>query len=388
LRIALFTPFSPEIGGGAAQLRCHLRDLPELHVDWYYLAPKPVTSACNSGKSWRWLGERLQFGELIRDLGARSGFLPGKKSHVREIVRQIDADLYWVVGHYEGISAAAELCDQGKPVHLTIHDDPFGTWRRSERYRWFQALLQRTFPGVLRRARSVDVTSWGMRNLYREKYGVQCFSVYLQVPGLPSLNVTRNPAELTVGHIGTLYRLEPFRRFLQACKRIAAEENRRLRVVRIGRSPELDEVVAANPEIFISHGDLDEPAAIPLLAACDLQYAMYPAGHKYQLFRRTSLPIKLSTYVQAQRPIFAHSPPDSGLARIVGPARVGAVCSSEDESQIYRSIRSLLDGNISLQDFETLRRDLMGSGQVLQLKAALLGEEWRGLPEGDFLSKD
>jgi len=76
------------------------------------------------------------------------------------------------------------------------------------------------------------------------------------------------------------------------------------------------------------------------------------------------------------------------LARIVGPARVGAVCSSEDESQIYRSIRSLLDGNISLQDFETLRRDLMGSGQVLQLKAALLGEEWRGLPEGDFLSKD
>jgi hypothetical protein len=31
---------------------------------------------------------------------------------------------------------------------------------------------------------------------------------------------------------------------------------------------------------------------IPLLAACDFLYAMYPAGGKYQLFRRTSRPLK------------------------------------------------------------------------------------------------
>jgi hypothetical protein len=35
--------------------------------------------------------------------------------------------LYWVVGHYEGISVASELIAQGKKVHLTIHDDPLGT---------------------------------------------------------------------------------------------------------------------------------------------------------------------------------------------------------------------------------------------------------------------
>src|SRR6266446_2815954 len=33
-RIALLTPFSPELGGGSAQLRSHLRYLPDLDVQW------------------------------------------------------------------------------------------------------------------------------------------------------------------------------------------------------------------------------------------------------------------------------------------------------------------------------------------------------------------
>jgi hypothetical protein len=383
LRIALVTPFPPDIGGGSAQLRCHLRDLPDLDVEWNYLATKPSVAA---KQKWKWLGERLSFRELIGDLSARTGLLPGSKARVRQVVDQIQADLYWVVGHYEGICIAAELCDQGKPVHLTIHDDAFGTWRRSGRYRWFQPLLRATYPKLLRRARSIDVTSWGMRNLYREKYGVNCFSVYLQVPVLPQLSVEPNGDNLTIGHIGTLYDLEPFRRFLNACKQIAAEEKRRLRVVRIGASPELIDIANENPEIFQSHGDLSEEAAVSLLATCDLLYAMYPAGGKYELFRRTSLPIKLSTYVQAQRPMFAHSPPDSGLARIVGPAGVGCVCSGEDERDIARKIRSVIHVTISHAAFETLRQELMGPEQVRQLGAALRGERWQEFPENDFRS--
>ena len=383
MRIALATTFPPDIGGGSAQLRCHLRDLSDLDVQWNYLASK---SAAAANQKWKWLGERLSFRELIGDLSARTGLLPGSRARVRQVVDQLQADLYWVVGHYEGICIAAELCDQGKPVHLTIHDDPFGTWRRSDRYRWFQPLLRATYPQLLRRATSIDVTSWGMRNLYRKKYGVNCFSVYLQVPALPKLSTEPDRNNLTIGHIGTLYDLEPFRRFLNASKQVAAEEKRRLRVMRIGASPELNAIAIENPEIFESHGDLSEDAAIPLLAACDLLYAMYPAGGKYELFRRTSLPIKLSTYVQAQRPIFAHSPPDSGLARIVGPAGVGCVCSSDEENDIGLKIRSVIQTTFSRGSFETLRQDLMGSDQVLQLGAALRGERWQEFPENNFKS--
>ena len=383
LRIALFTPFSPEIGGGSAQLRSHLRFLPELEVIWYYLAGQP---ARQSQENRKWLGERLNPGELLSDMSARTGFLPGSTKRVRQIVAHMNADLYWVVGHYEGISVAAELQEQNKPVHLTVHDDPFGTWARSDRYKWFQPLLLRTFPRVLRGAKSVDVTSWGMRNLYREIYEVKCFAVYLHVPQLPSLNVTRDAHKLTIGHIGTLYQHEPFERFLAACKQIAAERNRGLRVIRIGASPELDAFSERDPEIFEAHGDLEEETAIPLLASCDLLYAMYPSGKKFERFRRTSLPIKLSSYVQAQRPIFAQAPRDSTLARIVGPWRVGKVCDSDDQAAIKVQLDEALQAAVPQENFERLRNDLMGAEQVKQLGAALRGEDWSAYPENDFRS--
>jgi glycosyltransferase involved in cell wall biosynthesis len=381
LRVALFTPFSPSLGGGSAQLRSHLRQLSDLEVEWHYLAPKedPVP-----GLKCKWLGPRLTTSELLSDLSARSGFLPGSRSAVRKIVAQLHGDRYWVVGHYEGISVASELCDQEKPVHLTIHDDPFGTWRRSARYRWFQPLLYRTFPLLLRRARAIDVTSWGMRNLYRQKYGVNCFSLYLHVPELPRVGLARDPTQLTIGHIGTLYDLDPFRRFLKACRRIAEEGNRVLRVLRIGSSPEWEPLVREAPEVFAQKGDLDESAAIPLLTACDLLYAMYPPGRKYELFRKTSLPIKLSTYVQAQRPVFVHSPPDSGLARIVAAAGIGCVCSTLEEREIRGLVRKSLESSISRESFEHLRQELMGQEQIRQLRSALCGEDWQRASEGDF----
>ena len=380
MRIALVTPYSPDIGGGSAQLRSHLRDLSDLDVHWYYLAAQPASV---HHKNWTWLGKRFSFGELVSDLSARAG-LPGSKARARDVLARIDADLYWVVGHYEGISLASELCDQRKPLHLTIHDDPFGTWRRSGRFRFFSPLLRRTYASLLRRARGIDVTSWGMRNLYRQKYGIKCFSLYLHVPAFPQPAAAPDPAQLTVGHIGTLYHPEPFRRFLAACQRIAAEQNRRLRFIRIGASPEMDQFAREHPATFESHGDLDESMAVPLLATCDLLYAMYPPGRKYQLFRRTSMPIKLSTYVQAQRPVFAHSPLDSGLARVVGSAGVGCVCSSLDESELVRRIRQTFATPFPPDRFESLRRELMGFDQVRKLRAALTGGDWQLLPESDF----
>ena len=379
MRIALLTPFSPAIGGGSAQLRSHLRDLADLDVEWHYLAPGE--EALPAGKS-KWLGPPLTASELLSDLSARRG-LPGSKSRVRGVLEQIHSDLYWVVGHYEGISLAAELCDQGKPVHLTVHDDPFGTWRRSARFRWFRPLLRTTFPGLLRRARAVDVTSWGMRNLYRETYGVNCFSVYLHVPGLPQLDARPDPSRLTVGHIGTLYDPEPFRRFFAACQRLAAEQRRSLRMVRIGSSPQMDEIAREYPDLFDSHGDLAESEAVPLLASCDLLYAMYPPGRKYELFRKTSLPIKISTYLQAQRPIFAHTPSDSNLACVVRQYNVGCVEESLSEIRIAEKIRSLLDRPVPPENYELARQDLMGATQVQQLGAALRGEDWLHFPETD-----
>jgi hypothetical protein len=108
---------------------------------------------------------------------------------------------------------------------------------------------------------------------------------------------------------------------------------------------------------------------------------MYPAGRKYELFRRTSLPIKVSTYVQAQRPIFAHTPADSTLACVVTKHKLGAVCVAGND--IAGDIRTLLQHPVPRENFSLAVSDLMGSAQVQQLGAALRGEDWRHFPESD-----
>jgi hypothetical protein len=366
MRIALFTPYSPEIGGGSVQLRSHLAQLPELNIDWHYLAPSKVP-----GQRRHWLGGSLPPRQFVADLFSRSGFLPGSVLPVRNIVAHIDADLYWVVAHYEGISVADELISLGKPVHLTVHDEPLAMLIRSRRYRPLWPFMAHIFPRVLRGARSVDVTSTKMRDYFKQKYDVDCFALYKFLSELPSANSQLSKDTLTVGHIGSLYHLDAFRKFILASRRYAAAQNRSLKIVRIGDSPEMNKLDSENLATFENHGELLEQDALPVLARCDFVYSMYPRGFRFQGFRRTSLPIKLSTYIQAQRPIFAHTPPDSGLAELISKHHVGVVCSSNRETDIQSAIKTILDATSTRDNFESIRRDLMGPHQLQQLRDAL-----------------
>jgi hypothetical protein len=366
MRIALFTPFSPDIGGGSVQLRSHLGQLSDLDVEWFYLADAPVR-----GEHRHWLGRPLTSAQLASDLCARSGFLPGSTKAVREIAEKLDADLYWVVAHYEGVCVAAELLSMGRPVHLTVHDEPLAMLIVSRRFRPLWPLMTLVFSRVLRGARSVDVTSTPMRDYFKRKYNVDSFALYKYLPELPEVHPRLSEEHLTIGHIGKLYHPRPFRRFILACRSYAAAQKRTLRIVRIGACSEMDKVSSENPAVFESHGDLLERDALPLLATCDFVYAMYPKGFRFQGFRRTSLPVKLSTYIQAQRPIFAHTPPDSGLAQLISKYPVGTVCSSHSEYAIHQAIQVILQAKITRHHFEGLRKDLLGPNQLLLLKNAL-----------------
>jgi hypothetical protein len=366
MRIALFTPYSPEIGGGSVQLRSHLAQMPELNVEWYYLSTAAV-----QGDHRHWLGKTLPPRQFVADLSARSGFLPGSTRPVREIVSRMDADLYWIVAHYEGISVADELLSMGKAVHLTVHDEPLAMLIRSRRLRPLWPLMSPTFSRVLRSAGSVDVTSENMRDYFKRKYKVDSFALYKYLPELPAMEFHLSENALTVGHIGSLYHPDPFRKFVLACRSYAAKQNLFLKIVRIGDSPAVEKIASENLVTFENYGELLEKDALPVLATCDFVYAMYPPGYRFKGFRRTSLPIKLSTYIQAQRPIFAHTPPDSGLAQLICKYGVGTVCSSDSEHTIQQAIQLIRPAKITRHHFEVLRRDLMGPNQLLLLKNVL-----------------
>ncbi len=275
------------------------------------------------------------------------------------------------------------VCDRRRRGQVTVHDVPLGMCMHSKWYARFRPLLLPTVPKQLRGANAIDATSWAMRNLYRKKYGVTCFSLYLHVKELPRLAGTPDAGRLTVGHIGTLYQGAAFSRFVAGCKQVAAESKRKLRIVRVGASPELESFAARDPDVFESHGNLSEDDALPLLASCDFHYAMYPGGSKFELFRRTSLPIKVSSYIQSQRPVFAHTPDDSTLACVIKKHSIGTVCASAEVAILADEIRKLLTAPRESRNFEAARADVMGPSQLEQLEAALTGRIWQDFPESD-----
>jgi hypothetical protein len=343
--------------------------MPELDVHWYYLAERPADR-----EKCHWMGRPFSGWQLYADFAARTGVLPGSRAAARRITEKLEADLYWIVGYYEGISVADELLAAGKAVHLTIHDEPLAMLIRSRRYRALWPLLGPTFARVVRGAQSVDVTSTKMRDYLNEKYGVHCFALYKYLPALPVMKAPVPGEMLRIGHIGSLYHATPFRQFVLACREFAARQKRSVTIVRIGTSPQMDEVAAEKLVSFENHGELPEQEALPILASCDFSYAMYPDGFRFEGFRRTSLPIKLSTYIQAQRPIFAHTPPDSGLAELVSKFKVGLVCSSDKPQGIRDCLETFWDMKVGCEHFEELRKELMGREQVEQLWQALTRE--------------
>jgi hypothetical protein len=110
---------------------------------------------------------------------------------------------------------------------------------------------------------------------------------------------------------------------------------------------------------------------------------MYPSGTRYELFRKTSLPIKLSTYLQAQRPIFAHTPADSTLACVVRKYQVGKICESQEQRKIADDLRALLKQSVPAAHYKHARQELMGRDQLEKLDAALNGKDWEHFPEFD-----
>jgi hypothetical protein len=366
LTIALFTPYSPDIGGGAVQLRSVLPELRDLDVKWYYLAQKK-----SSSYPGEWLGEPVPMRYFLADLLGRAVHFPGSRKTILNLISGIDADVYWIIAHNEGVSVAAELIRQRKIVHLSVHDDPTVVFARSRKYRAFRFLMSPVFRMVLRNASTVDVIGWGMRDVFNREYGIESRVLYRYAPSLPEVRAEASRGELRIGHVGQLYSPGPFKCFLLHCKAYAAEQGRTLKVVTAGTSPYLPTIQAENPGLFELHGQIDEAAIISLLSSCDFVYAMYPNGPRHKRFRQTSVPMKVSTYILAQRPIFAHTPLDSSLAGIVSRYRIGSVCTGIDRASIHASIREVLGPQIGHSDFGAAQLDLLGRAQIHGLRAAL-----------------
>ena len=310
-----------------------------------------------------------------------------RANHVRGI---------WILLHGAAVAVAAHLVQNKEiPVHVTVHDDPaFGVALRSRRYLVLTPWIERCFARAISGASSVDVVSEGMSRRYRLRYGRRSLVVHRAVPGpvLPSLRFDSMRTGLRVGVLGNTYRSKQLLLLAHAVQRASTELGLRGCVTVIGQgrdAAQLRRDLGKYSEVEET-GHLDEVDAISILRSCFLLYLNYPFGRRAAVFRNTSFPTKLSTYVMAARPILVHAPVDSTLQPLmnwVGYVQPWTSMKLLDGSRLlvsaWRDERMHLSAHETAEEVrarffepETNRSALLG--QLNELVAPMNAERSRG----------
>lgn len=331
--LLLVTAFSPaHQGGGAVILRSLVGEHGAPNVVWASLAEREVVTA----------------GRVAHRRSGRSAWLSAPNRMAQAIDRVADrhgASAIWIVAHGPILPAVAPLVERfGRPVHLSVHDDPawavvFRTRRELPLTPWVRASLSQAVAA----ATSVDVISAGMRAEFARRFEIDSVVVHrvIDEPIPANEAYDRRSAGLSVGILGKLYAPRQLELLLRAVSRAAERARVPGRVVLVGQEDaRLVKRAAAVGDVEVTFtGHLPEHDGVEILRRVFALYLGYPFGLRAQVLRRTSFPTKLGTYLLAARPLFLHTPYDSTLTPI---ASVAPFTIPWLDDNVERGARSLL----------------------------------------------
>ncbi|MXV17448.1 glycosyltransferase family 4 protein [Hufsiella ginkgonis] len=370
-RICLFTAHSPLFGGGGAVLRSLIAHLPEIDVAWHYTEERPA-----QGYESGYLGRGVMGGNLLKDLGITWSLLnqqqvPALDALIQQLLR-IHCDGYWIVSHNEGLRVALELARLGKQVHLSVHDDwAAALCARSFRYRLMGRAADRLTRATLREVPGFDVISEGMRAYYQQLSGRPGEVCHRYLPeGSIRSPLPRVKDGLTAGHIGSIYDKKDFVSFLTLFKDFARRRNRQATVHLWGCHLTPDDMPEALRPHVQFHETLPEEVVVAQLADCDILYAMYPTSKALHRFSQTSLPTKLTSYLQATRPVFGHGPADSTLSQFLEATGTGAMWTGTDADAGFAALEKALETEPSHGTWLAARDHYFGEKNLMVMRRA------------------
>jgi hypothetical protein len=374
-KICLFTAHAPNVGGGGAILRSLLANLPNAEIYWCYIGAGAIP-----GYEEGYLGPALMGGPMLKDIAqTRTMLSGGKLAFIDNLVQKlfaIDCDGYWIVSHNEGLRIAVELVARQKerPVHMTVHDDWAGALcARSVRYRLMGGLAQKLTVKALKAVTSFDLISEGMRNYYRKmsaRRGEVCHR-YLSESSVLSGAIPRNGDEVRVGHIGSIYDKKDLFAFIKLAKEFYQPKNKTVLLQMWGCHLKLSDVPASLQPNIKFYDTLPEDKVLPELAKCDFVYCMYPLSKALHTFSITSLPTKLSSYLQAARPIFGHGPADSTLAEFLTTTKLGGIWAKRDKQQGFKLLDAITALNPEHTEWQEARKQYFGEKNLQVMNKAL-----------------
>jgi hypothetical protein len=305
--LLLLTDFSPDAqGGGAVILRSLLTEDDRRRIVWVTLShhcsaenPEVVSLASSSHRS------------LMRDATLRA---PSLRRAVRRIMVDRGAAAAWIVAHGPAAHVGLGLLGTGVPAHVTVHDDPAYLWL-TRRYVLLAPLLGRDLRSLLRRGRSLDVVSREMADHYRRIHDGDITVVHRGLPDSVVPSPVYDRDEVAVAVLGSTYGLSEVKVLGRALELVGRQLGVPVRLTVIGGG-DRRRVNRALPRALTVDlpGHLDEQSGIARLRKSFLLYLSYPFRRRGKMLRTMSFPTKLSTYVQAARPILMHMPADNTVA--------------------------------------------------------------------------
>ncbi len=283
-------------------------------------------------------------------LGAFCNYLTSFGAEVRRLTDSIvenahvrDTEQVLAVLNYPLLMPLARRVAQkvNRPLTALIWDPPSFFIRDKRFDRVSGKMLLTEFERTLRQARRVAVMSEPMRDDYAALTNAP---IYILRHGLPPIEFEPpsiwNSREWIIGFAGRMYAQCAWQALLDALDR--SNWSLAGRPVRIKLfAPWVTLASRASSRIeYLGYPSPEESQRA--LSECHVTYLPQPFAPYFGELSRYSFPTKLTSYLSVGRPVFAHCPADSALARFVNLNPVGALSTSLEPAPIIAALESLL----------------------------------------------
>jgi hypothetical protein len=264
---------------------------------------------------------------------------------VGELARDIGCERLLVVLNHPLMFALAHRLERNLSLPLTtLVWDPPGYQLEQARFdRLSRARLRRHFERSLKSSRHVAVVSDAMRSDYARHTQAPIDILRHGVSTRDIDALARSSASQdgwVIGFAGSMYAKSSWRAFIRALDSVRWEvAGRRVRLRMLTSNMTVATKSAAAIEYLGFRGSEE---VRELLANCHVNYLPLPFESRRREFSCYSFPTKLTTYLAAGRPVFAHCPSDSALSRFLAEHPCGTTCDSLEPATIIAALEGVL----------------------------------------------
>jgi glycosyltransferase involved in cell wall biosynthesis len=224
------------------------------------------------------------------------------------------------------------------PLLVNIHDDPVSRLRVKGHPAWFLRWYEAQFAKTLRAAWRVGVISNSMGEVYQQRYDVRTTTLYIGVEEgkcLPARCPDPQKQPILITSLGSVNSTENWNLLIAAVRRLNSQSGEeKFRILHIGS---LNARLATTPEVEVT-GWLPEKEFLRQLDRADICFLNASFAPEQAEVGRLSFPLKIHSYIQAQRPMLALGFSESSVVRFVLLHECGSVCEQADEALLAETI--------------------------------------------------